>query len=262
MKILATKKFEDKLAVLDENYKKAFFDFLASLKQRDESKIIELLSHGGLKLDKLYVYKIGDLRLFYNFTKDNEDNLVLLFVDLTNTVAPLNSSRDPRFNSTINPRFNSVINPSFNSTINPRFNSLINPSFNSTINPRFNSLINPSFNSTINPRFNSVINPSFNSTINPRFNSVINPRFNPQFSGFYYYDLDLIPLEFIIPIQNNDILLFFDFSNTFLKFGIKHNNNGYVIFDLDNNWIGHIESNKKNGFNYFDLENNWIGLIT
>ena len=198
MKILATKKFEDKLAVLDENYKKAFFDFLASLKQRDESKIIELLSHGGLKLDKLYVYKIGDLRLFYNFTKDNEDNLVLLFVDLTNTVAPLNSSRDPRFNS----------------------------------------------------------------TINPRFNSVINPRFNPQFSGFYYYDLDLIPLEFIIPIQNNDILLFFDFSNTFLKFGIKHNNNGYVIFDLDNNWIGHIESNKKNGFNYFDLENNWIGLIT
>ncbi len=260
MKILATEQFENKLKSQDEFYKKAFYQVLNSIKNLDAKSVAGYLSIHFV-LGSVQFYKIGNLRLFLNFTQDEHKNTVLVFLDLTLSIAPINTNRNPRFNNLINPRFNNLINPRFNNLINPRFNNLINPRFNNLINPRFNNLINPRFNNLINPRFNNLINPRFNNLINPRFNNLINPRFNPNFVGFYCYDLNSTPYEFVIPESNQHMLLFFDFSGEQTNYAIKHSQNGYVVFNLDGEWIGHLESDSRDGFNYFDLNNEWIGFI-
>ncbi len=235
MKILVTKKVEDKLSRLEERYKASFNKFVNLIKGFDDQQLIDYLNSttkvvsSGAKIGEMRVYKIGDLRIFLSFTSDREGNRVLLLIDLVLRAALSSYSRDPRYNT--------------------------------QINPRYNTQINPRYNTQINPRYNTQINPRYNTQINPRYNTQINPRYNANFKGYYYYDINSVPLEFIISTNNNNILLFFDFNSEFIRYGIKHNNNGYVIFDVDNDWIGHIESDSQNGFNYFNLENKWIGFI-
>jgi len=226
MQILAMKKFEDKLNALGPSYKDNVIKFFSSVKKMSEDDLSRNFL-GFNKLNKIFVYKIGALRLFYNFIKNN-GKLILIFLDLTFDIAPLNQSR------------------------NPNYNSLINPNYNSQINPNYNSLINPNYNSQINPNYNSLINPNYNSQINPRYNSL--------FSGYYFYDLEINALEFTIP-ANGDVLLFFNFSGEFKRYGIKHSQDGYVIFDISNRWAGHLESDGGNGFNYFDINNRWTGFL-
>ena len=104
-------------------------------------------------------------------------------------------------------------------------------------------------------------NPRINGSINPRINGNINPRFNTGFDGFYFYDLNSTAFEFVIPENNQEMLLFFDFSGEQTKYAIKHLQNGYVIFDLNGEWVGHLESDSENGFNYFNLDNEWVGFL-
>ncbi len=260
IKILATEKFENKLNQLDKTPKGIIVDVLNKIKVLDANGVANYL---GLNFvfGQIQFFKVGILRIFINFTNDSRNIPVLVFLDLTLDVAPVSNNRNPRFNNLINPRFNNLINPRFNNLINPRFNNLINPRFNNLINPRFNNLINPRFNNLINPRFNNLINPRFNNLINPRFNNLINPRFNANFIGYYNYDLNCTPYEFVIFENSQNSLLFFDFSAEQTKFAIKHSQNGYMIFDINNEWIGHLESDSQNGYNYFDLNSEWVGFL-
>ena len=195
MKILATKKFEDKLNAMGQPYKDAFSYLLQSLKDFTPQ---QAANHLGVQLVRsIQFYKLGTLRTFLNFTNDINNELVLVFLDLTQNIAPINNIRNPRYNN----------------------------------------------------------------LINPRYNNLINPRYNSNFSGFYYYDLNGTPFEFVIQESNQNSLIFYDFSGEQTKYAIKHGQNGYVVFDLNNEWVGHLESDSRTGFNYFDLNNEWIGFL-
>ena len=112
MKVLATKKFEEKLNALDVVYNSAVRQFLEKINEEGLNDLAE-----G-KINEILVYKIDTLRLFYYFTKDLNGEKIIMFLDLTQEAAPLNNPRNPRMNSTINPRMNSTINP----RMNPSFN--------------------------------------------------------------------------------------------------------------------------------------------
>jgi len=88
MKILVTKKVEDKLSRLEKRYKASFNKFVNLIKGFDDQQLIDYLNSttkvliSRAKIGEIRVYKIGDLRIFLSFTSDREGNRVLLFIDL------------------------------------------------------------------------------------------------------------------------------------------------------------------------------------
>jgi mRNA-degrading endonuclease RelE of RelBE toxin-antitoxin system len=233
--------------------------FISSIQKGDKS----ILKNSQLYDRNIYVYKIDGVRVFYSLQKDNTGNEVVVLLDFVhrNNLTKRIVTNNPKLNSTLNPKLNSVINPKMNSHINPKLNSRINPKLNSAINPKLNSSINPKLNSSINPKLNSSINPKLNSSINPKLSSQINPLVNPSFDGYYIYDLELNPIEYIIP-ANDEVNLIFNDKSDCVKFAVKHDEDGWAIFSFSNNdWLEHLESDGQTGYNLFNLNNEWIGFV-
>lgn len=260
MKILSSDKFNHKVSQLDARIKKTILDFIMSLQEMNSNDLLRL-SKKYIERN-VYVYRLGDYRIFFTIDKEVSGEDVVILVDLIHKGynPQIIYARHPRFNGSINPHINGSINPRINGSINPLINGSINPLINGSINPLINGSINPLINGSINPRINGSINPAINGSINPLINGSINPNINPSFDGYYLYDLDLAPQEFIIE-ANINILLFYNFELKNIKFGVKHSNAGFVVFNTQNNWVGHIESNGSKGFNSFDLQNHWTGIV-
>ena len=58
--------------------------------------------------------------------------LILLPTPAGAQAAPLDPSRDPRYNPSINPNLNPSINPTFNPSLNPKYNPSLNPRYDPT----------------------------------------------------------------------------------------------------------------------------------
>jgi len=173
----------------------------------------------------------------------------------------LPQTKNPSINRLINPNINRMINPNINRMINPNINRMINPNINRMINPNINRMINPNINRLINPNINRMINPNINRMINPNINRMINPNINRNYNGLFVFNMQLNVIEFIVKVDNTDVIQFFDSYLTNTRFGIKHDQKGYALFDLKLNYIGHLESDSQNGFNEFGHNNEWRCII-
>lgn len=254
MRILATNNFNNKLNLFtDESVKNKLASIIEQLEFSGNITLLTESSH--LSVDNVYVYKVGEYRIF--FTIEHGDVIFADIIKKESQVIRI-SNKNPKTNTSINPQINTSINPNFNSSLNPKFNSSINPVFNNLINPNFNNSINPIYNNLINPNYNTTINPQYNTSLNPNYNTLINPQMNPSFDGLFLFDLDGNSYFFIV-IANNDVILIYENNNVIQNFGVRWGI-GFSIFDFETKrYQSFLVSDGQNGYNHFDLNNEWIG---
>ncbi len=195
MKYLFTQKFQERIQTLSSADKAVITSFVHSLKNLADQDLLNTLAP-NVRENDISNYKLGSFIIFFNFTRDAQKELVLVFLDLTQEVARLNNRR----------------------------------------------------------------NPNYNHDIHPTYNHNINPRYNPAFKGYYSYDRQLVALEYVIDI-GNDVLLFYDFANTLVKYAFAHSQKGYVVYDNKMRHVGHLESDNQGGYTLFDKSSSWIGSI-
>ena len=251
MNVVSNNKFKDKLAFLDSdstNKVKSFINLISTYNSANT-----LLNRSNTDNSNVYEFELDELRVFYTVQKDHMGKETVILMDILKPTIKMGFTFK-------NPKTNTIYNPTTNSLINPRTNTLINPRTNTLINPRTNTLINPRINTLINPRTNTLINPRTNTLINPRTNTLINPSLNPSFNGGIIYNLSLEPIEFFVK-ANSDILAIFNYKYDFIKFAVRHNQNGYIVFDTTSSeMVEHFESNSQEGYNVFDNNNDWKGI--